>query len=134
MVSMASCLAVWACIGSPAPIIVRFAVTRYRASRWQSAAWRQLLDEFDLLLQLRRRAPLSGLCAAVAGSCTSFEDRPNALDGRRRLDGPDYRPFSDVTISQVGIRRGQFCAHRIIPAVERRTRFPAEPAGPVPET
>ncbi len=33
MVSMGSCLAVWACIGSPAPIIVRFTVTRFRASR-----------------------------------------------------------------------------------------------------
>ena len=74
------------------------------------------------------------LYAGAARFCTSFEDRPNALDGRRRLDGPDYRPLSDVTISQVGIRRGKFCAHRIILAVERRTRFPAEPAGPVPET
>jgi hypothetical protein len=63
--------------------------------------------------------------AAAARLCTSFEDRPNALDGRRRLDGPDYRPFSHVAISQVGIRRGKFCAHRIIPAAERRT-WPAQ--------
>jgi hypothetical protein len=73
-------------------------------------------------------------CAAVAGFCTSFEDRPNALDGRRRLDRPDYRPFSDVTISQVGICRIKFCAHRITLAAERRTRVPAEPVEPVPGT
>jgi hypothetical protein len=70
--------------------------------------------------------------AAVAGFCTSFEGRPNALDGRRGLDGPDYRPFSDATISQVGICRGKFRAHRVILAAERRTRFPGEPAEPVP--
>ena len=57
--------------------------------------------------------------AAAARSCTSFEDRPNALDGRRRLDGPDYRPFSDVTITQVGIRRGKLCAHLTILAADR---------------
>jgi hypothetical protein len=39
------------------------------------------------------------LYAGAARFCTSFEDRPNALDGRRRLDGPDYRPFPDITIS-----------------------------------
>jgi hypothetical protein len=69
-------------------------------------------------------------CAAVAGFCTSFEDRPNALDGRRRLDRPDYRPFSDVMISQVGICRRQFRAHPPILAAERRT----DAADPVPET
>ena len=72
------------------------------------------------------------LYAAAARFCTWFEDRPNALDGRRRLDGPDYRPFPDVTISQVGICRGKLCAHGIILAAERRTGLPAEPAEPVP--
>jgi hypothetical protein len=49
----------------------------------------------------RRRPAVRTSYAAVAGFCASLEDRPNALDGQRRLDGPDYRPFSDVTISQV---------------------------------
>jgi hypothetical protein len=65
--------------------------------------------------------------AAAARFCTSLEYRPNALDGRRRLDGPDYRPFSDFTISQVGICRGKFRAHRMILAADRRTRFQPTP-------
>jgi hypothetical protein len=74
------------------------------------------------------------LYAAAAWFYTSFEDRPNALDGRRRLDGPDYGLFSDVTISHVGICRGKFRAQGIILAAERRTRLPAETAEPVPGT
>src|ERR1700688_1763194 len=61
--------------------------------------------------------------AAAARLCTSLECRPNALDGRRRLDGSDYRPFSDVTITQVGIRRGKLCAHLTIPAADDELGF-----------
>jgi hypothetical protein len=73
------------------------------------------------------------LYAGAARFCTSFEDRPNALDGRRRLDRPDYRPFSDVTVSQIGICRGKFRAHPMILAASVGEYRPENLSDPIHE-
>jgi hypothetical protein len=69
---------------------------------------------------------------ATARFCTPLEERPNALNGGRRGDGPVYCPFADVAIAQVGIRRGKLRAHGTILAQIYELGSPADRAGHVP--
>jgi len=52
--------------------------------------------------------------AAAARFRTPLEERLNALDGGRGSDGPEYRPFTDGAIVQVGIRGGRLYTYLII--------------------